>query len=87
MKNTNLPKITPPHRQATYDHRSDDCQEALREAFAAFVDHCTAAGWSDDDVAMALIEIADEHFCSLAILADVSASVPVPVARAELAKF
>ena len=79
MKKVNLPEITPPTSRTT-DQRSNDCQRALREAFGAFVTSCTAAGWSDDEVAIALIEMADEHFCSLAILADVSA-VPDQTAR------
>jgi hypothetical protein len=78
MMQVDLPKIVPPTRQTRYEQSSDECQEALKEAFGAFAAYCTAAGWSDDEVAVALIEIADEHLCSLAILADFSGVVLAP---------
>ncbi len=86
MKQVTLPIIAPPTRQTKYEQSSDECQEALREAFGVFVDYCTATGWSDDDVAIALIQIADEHLCSLAILADFSAVVE-QTTGSDLAKF
>lgn len=60
-----LPAVAPPNGPDPHDDRIEECQAAIADAFRAFVSHCEAAGWSDDDVAIALTEMADEHFRSI----------------------
>lgn len=41
------------------------CQEALEDAVLAAVDAVSLAGWTPEEVAAALIELADNHMLSL----------------------
>jgi hypothetical protein len=41
------------------------CQEALDGAFSSIGDAAVAAGWSDEEVAAALVELADNYMLAL----------------------
>lgn len=45
---------------ATED-RHIECQEALEAAFRELVDHAVLSGWTEAEVLVALIELADNH--------------------------
>ncbi len=62
---TVLPDVPPPARADIYERRIEDCQAAVRQAFQVLVCHCREAGWLDDDVAIALTEVAEENFQSV----------------------
>ncbi|KSV76057.1 hypothetical protein N185_16545 [Sinorhizobium sp. GW3] len=62
---TVLPDVPSPARADIYEGRIEDCQAAVEEAFQALVRHCRNAGWRDDDVAIALTEVAEDHFQSV----------------------
>lgn len=62
---TVLPTIPSPTRADIYDERIEDCQVAVKEAFDALVAHGMAAGWLEDDVAIALTEVAHNHLLAI----------------------
>ncbi|KSV63462.1 hypothetical protein N185_36060 [Sinorhizobium sp. GW3] len=62
---TILPDVLSPARADIYEGRIEDCQAAVGEAFQVLVRHCGNVGWQDDDVAIALTELAEDHFQSL----------------------
>lgn len=41
------------------------CQEALEDAFSSIGDAAAAAGWSEEEVAAALVELADNYMLAL----------------------
>lgn len=56
MKDIQSPKILPDDPD-----RFVRCQEALEKAFGEVASRAVAAGWKDDEVAGALVELADAH--------------------------
>lgn len=62
---TVLPVVPPPASADVYEGTIEDCQAAVRQAFQVLVRDCREAGWLDDDVAIALPEVAEDHFQSI----------------------
>ncbi|MBB3996851.1 hypothetical protein [Aureimonas pseudogalii] len=50
--------ISPPKTTEDYANRSADCQAAMDAAFLALRTAGEEAGWTEDDVAIALLELA-----------------------------
>ncbi|KSV84384.1 hypothetical protein [Sinorhizobium sp. GL28] len=59
------PTFAAPKRESAYPDRDLDCQLAIEHAFNAVADHAEAAGWSQREVADALIELAHNHWFAL----------------------
>ena len=58
--------IKGPSRPAPSADRSLDCQFALEPAFQDLAERAQTAGWTEDDVATALIELARNHLRGIA---------------------
>jgi hypothetical protein len=43
-----------------------NCQEAIADAFRQLAERAVAAGWGEDEVAGALVDLADCHMLALA---------------------
>ena len=54
-------EIAAPKRDDHYPDRSLDCRFALEPAFQYLAERAQAAGWSEDDVSTALLELAHHH--------------------------
>lgn len=54
-------EIAPPRRAANNADRDLDCQFALEPAFQMLASRAQAVGWSEDEVAAALLELAHHH--------------------------
>ncbi|TBD50276.1 hypothetical protein ELH17_08305 [Rhizobium ruizarguesonis] len=48
------------------------CQEAIGDAFASVADAAASAGWTPEEVASALVELADNHMLALLSNRDVA---------------
>jgi hypothetical protein len=53
-----MTEISPPKTAEDYSDRNADCQSAMDEAFLALRAAGEDAGWTEDDVAIALLELA-----------------------------
>lgn len=51
--------LKPPRFPALHPDRHLDCQELLEDRFNIIVDDARAAGWSVEELAVALVELAD----------------------------
>ncbi|WP_312366124.1 hypothetical protein [Ensifer sp.] len=60
-----MPKIAPPKLPACHPDRGSQCQKALETEFQLLACRAEAAGWSPEEVAAALIDLADNHFLSM----------------------
>jgi hypothetical protein len=60
-----MPNRTPPHE--AHPDRFLHCQEQMETAFTAMVEAAVLSGWHPEEVAAALVELADNHM--LAVLA------------------
>jgi hypothetical protein len=56
---------TPSPPSPTHPDRFLRCQEALDDAFATAVEAAVEAGWHPEEVAAAMVEIADNHMLSV----------------------
>jgi hypothetical protein len=54
-------KIAPPMTTDDYADRSIDCQFAMEPAFQNLVRQAEVAGWYEEDVSSALLELARNH--------------------------
>ncbi len=59
------PIFSAPKRGEAYPDRDLDCQMAMEEMFRAVAEEAQAAGWSEREVAVALIELAHNHWFAL----------------------
>ncbi|KSV84524.1 hypothetical protein N183_11905 [Sinorhizobium sp. Sb3] len=59
------PMFSPPKRSGAYPDRDLDCQMAMEEIFRAVAEEAHASGWSEQEVADALIELAHNHWFAL----------------------
>ncbi|SFH27315.1 hypothetical protein [Ensifer sp. OV372] len=59
------PMFSPPKRAGAYPDRDLDCQMAMEEIFRAVAEEAQAAGWSEREIADALIELAHNHWFAL----------------------
>jgi hypothetical protein len=55
--------IPPPHED--HPDRFLRCQEALEDLLLAAVEHAVGVGWTSEEVAAALVELADNHMLSV----------------------
>lgn len=60
-----MPKIPSPKHSKRHPDRDLLCQEALEAEFQLLADRAQAAGWSREEVATALMELADNHFLAM----------------------
>lgn len=58
--------IAPPVTGREHPDRHLACQEAIEPAFLALTDVAVASGWGCNEVAEALVELADNHMLALA---------------------
>lgn len=56
------PIFSTPKRGGAYPDRDLDCQMAMEDIFRAVAEDAQAAGWSEREVADALIELAHNHW-------------------------
>ncbi|MEY9722120.1 hypothetical protein ABIA22_004674 [Sinorhizobium fredii] len=59
------PILSAPKREGSYPDRDLDCQMAIESAFRTVADYAGAAGWTEQEVADALIELAHNHWFAL----------------------
>lgn len=59
------PIFAAPKREGSYPDRDLDCQMAIESAFRTVADCARAAGWTEQEVADALIELAHNHWLAL----------------------
>ncbi|MEI3853584.1 MULTISPECIES: hypothetical protein [unclassified Ensifer] len=57
--------LSTPKRTGLYPHRDLDCQLAIEDVFQTLAERAEAAGWTDREVANALIELAHNHWFAL----------------------
>jgi hypothetical protein len=60
-----MPKIPAPKHPKCHPDRSLHCQEAIEAEFQLLAAKAEAAGWSREDVAEALIELADNNYLAM----------------------
>ncbi len=60
-----MPKIPSPKHPKCHPDRSLHCQEALEAEFQHLAAKAEAAGWSRDEVAEALIELAENNYLTM----------------------
>lgn len=72
-----LPRIPEDHPD-----RAIECQFQLEPAFQDFVSRAVAAGWTVDDVAMAMIDLAHNHLRG--VIADRRTQADISAAAASL---
>lgn len=58
--------IAPPETRPDHPDRHLACQEAIEPSFQALADQAVETGWSSDEVAAALVDLADNHMLALA---------------------
>jgi hypothetical protein len=58
--------IPSPKTPAVHPDRFLNCQEAMADAFCQLAEQAVAAGWREDEVAGALVDLADCHMLALA---------------------
>lgn len=56
------PIFSSPKRDGAYPDRDLDCQMAMEDIFRAVAEQAQGAGWSELEVADALIELAHNHW-------------------------
>jgi len=79
--------LAAPKREGPYPDRELDCQMAIESAFRSVADTAGAAGWSDQEVAHALIELAHNHWFALDAkdrMFEDAAGVLIPKAKTSL---
>lgn len=59
------PMFAAPKREGSYPDRNLDCQMAIENAFRTMADCAVAAGWTEQEVTDALIELAHNHWFAL----------------------
>ena len=57
--------IPPPPTSREVVDRHIDCQDALYETFREIIRAATSAGWEEQEVAVALANLSDNHVLSL----------------------
>lgn len=58
-------EITLPESEKNPPDRRLSCQEAIEPAFQAVAEMARRSGWSTDEVATALVDLADNHILAL----------------------
>lgn len=71
--------VAPPETSRSHPDRHLACQEALEPAFQALAEAAEQSGWSGDEVAAALVDLADHHM--LARAANAETEVQIGAAR------
>jgi hypothetical protein len=59
-------RIAPPKHPADHPDRIIDCEFAMEPSFQAMAEEAIAAGWTEDDVAQGLLNLAAAHIRGLA---------------------
>ncbi len=59
------PSFLSPKRAGSYPDRDLDCQMAMEDVFRTVAEYGSATGWSEREVAAALIELAHNHWFAL----------------------
>jgi len=59
------PTFAAPKREGSYPDRDLDCQMAIENAFRTVAESAGAAGWTEQEIADALIELAHNHWFAL----------------------
>jgi hypothetical protein len=54
-------KIAPPKISGKYPDRHLDCQAALEPVLHELSNHAISVGWSEDEIADAMLELAEKH--------------------------
>ncbi len=70
-----MARIAPPRTADAYPDRDLDCQMAAEDAFQDLVARIVAAGWSDEETAEALEELARNHRQALREVAVTEAAI------------
>jgi hypothetical protein len=70
-----MARITPPRTADAYPDRDIDCQMAAEDAFQEIVANIVAAGWSAEEVAAAIEELAKNHRLALREIAATEAAI------------
>lgn len=73
--------LTSPRFPARHPDRHIDCQEILEDRVITIVDDARAAGWSVEEIAVALVELADNMV--LGNRANANMETTIGVARAQ----
>ncbi len=60
-----MSNIPAPKHPKCHPDRDILCQEAIEAEFQSLADRAQAAGWSREEVATALMELADNHFLAM----------------------
>ncbi|MGO8163269.1 hypothetical protein ACC780_08860 [Rhizobium ruizarguesonis] len=71
-----MSRIPSPHFEAHPD-RFLQCQEAMDDALGAVAASAMAAGWHPEEVAAALVELADNHMLSVLTNRDLARELAV----------
>lgn len=71
--------IASPKRTDDYTDRGIDCQFAMEPAFQALLRQAEATGWTEDDVAYAVLELAGNNIKG--IIADSKTEKQIAVAK------
>ncbi|WP_271025513.1 hypothetical protein [Rhizobium sp. RCAM05973] len=64
--------IKPPAVEEDHPDRDLECQATLSDALAELIDRAVAAGWSDEEAAVALAALADNRMLGAARIANVN---------------
>ena len=67
--------IDPPKHPANHPNRVLECEEAMELAFQELARQAEAAGWSGDEVADALLSVAENHFLGRVAEAETNAAI------------
>lgn len=59
------PRFLSPKRPGSYPDRDLDCQLAMEDVFGTLAEYGQAAGWTEREVAAALIELARNYWFAL----------------------
>jgi len=70
-----MTSITPPRSSTQDPDRLLDCQMAMEDAFQQLAEAAEAVGWTADEVALALVELAGNHVLARMANAETSAAI------------
>lgn len=68
-------EVAPPETGREHPDRHLSCQEAIEPAFQELAGIAESAGWSETEVAAALVDLADNHILALAANAETDAEL------------
>lgn len=68
-------EVAPPVTGRGHPDRHLSCQEAIEPAFQELAENAESAGWSSDEVAAALVDLADNHMLALVANAETDRAI------------